>query len=547
MKKYSKQIAVLVLIYSGYFGAARAQDLNLVGLTLLQTVTTNLNGAGIRVAQVEATETLGATNFEANPFTIGVASNLFTYISGAGTATNFPNSVGGESGHAEDVAGNFYGPSVGLSTNVAHVDNYVADFFVQVSEFTTPLFTNYTVSLPASNINDPVVNQSFVFGTIPVNLQQAVDSAYDNYAAQFKTLFVSGAGNGAAASGNNGFVEAPSTCYNGISVAAYYSTPSVPVNPTSSIGPTIDNGRAKPDITAPAQGTSFSTPQVAGAAAVLMQAGLRGDGGSDTNSVTDIRTIKALLLNGAVKPADWTNIFPYPLDVRYGTGVLNIFNSYEQLAGGGHGYIVSTSVATNSPHPPTGATGTVSVLSGWDFNTNSSSATTDGVNHYYFNVTNGTNNARFTATATLVWNRQRNQTSINNLNLFLYDAASSNLVACSTSLVDNVEHVFLPQLPQGRYDLQVLKKGGTTVTASETYALAFEFFSPSLQIAPAETNPALAWPVYPAGFLVESTISLTPPANWETNDIPSSVVTNNQNYILLNATNANQFFHLRRP
>ena len=38
-----------------------------------------------------------------------------------------------------------------------------------------------------------------------------------------------------------------------------------------------------------------------------MQAGLRGDGGSDTNAAADMRTIKALLLNGAVKPADWTN------------------------------------------------------------------------------------------------------------------------------------------------------------------------------------------------------------------------------------------------
>ena len=65
-----------------------------------------------------------------------------------------------------------------------------------------------------------------------------------------------------------------------------------------------------------------------------MQAALRGDGGSDTNSAFDIRTIKALLLNGAVKPADWTNIAPSPLDTRYGAGVLNVLNSYEQLAGG---------------------------------------------------------------------------------------------------------------------------------------------------------------------------------------------------------------------
>ena len=125
-------------------------------------------------------------------------------------------------------------------------------------------------------------------------------------------------------------VNPPATCYNGIGVGAYGGS--------SSIGPTLDNGRAKPDITAPGlRTTSFSTPQVAGAAAVLMQAGLRGDGGGDTNSAADIRTVKALLLNGAIKPADWTNHAASPLDTRYGAGVLNVFNSYKQLAGGKHG------------------------------------------------------------------------------------------------------------------------------------------------------------------------------------------------------------------
>jgi len=169
------------------------------------------------------------------------------------------------------------------------------------------------------------------------------------------------------------------------------------------------------------------------------------------------------------------------------------------------------------------------------------------VNHYYFNVTNGADNAMFTATATLVWNRHANKTDINNLDLFLYDALSSNLVACSTSLVDNVEHLWLPQLPQGRYDLQVLKKGGTTVTTTEAYALAFEFFSQSLNIAASGTGVTLAWPVYPAGFFVESTTNLIPPAVWTTNNLPVPVIANGSNYILLNATNVNQFFQLSLP
>jgi hypothetical protein len=458
-----------------------------------------------------------------NPAAAGQPAGLFAFISADGSTNVYPNALGVDSWHADDVAGNFYGMSAGISTNVAHIDSFEADYFVNgIIGATSP-----------PDIGDQLVNQSFTFGPQPVDVQQEWDSLYDNYSETYGTLFVSAVNNG-------GQVCVPGTSYNCIGVAAYGGA--------SSIGPTIDNGRCKPDITAPPAYTSFSTPQVSGAAAVLMQAALRGDGGGDTNSASEMRTIKALLLNGAIKPDDWTNVAPSPLDYRYGAGVLNVFNSYKQLAGGKHAYIVSKAVFAGGAHPPTGATGTLGVLSGWDFNTGTSGALNDSVNHYYFNVTNNLSGANFTATATLVWNRQQNQTNINNLCIFLYNCANSNLVACSTSLVDNVQHIFLPALAQGRYDLQVWKAGGFGIVSfSEQYALAWEFFSQSLNTAAAGTNMTLSWPVYPDGFVVESTASLVSPAVWSANNIPSPVVTNNQNYILLNATNASQFFRLRRP
>ena len=398
MNNSLKLKSTLVLFLAGFFIApVHASNLDTIGVTLLRTVTTNLNGTGVRVAQPEGGDG-AAANWEVNPGAVSQPVGLFTYISSSGSTNNFPNSLGSESGHADAVAGNFYGMSSGVATNVTHMDNYDADYF----------YNSIIAATFPPNINDPVVNQSFIFcqpdfSHFPVSTEQDIDSQYDDYAAQYKTLFVSGAGNGGPT--NQARIYPSATCYNGIGVAAYGGS--------SCIGPTLDNGRAKPDITAPAGVTSFSTPQVAGAAAVLIQAGLRGDGGSDTNSAFDIRTIKALLLNGAVKPADWTNVVPSPLDTRYGAGVLNVFNSYEQLAGGKHGFIVSTSVTSGSTHPPTGATGTESMLSGWDFNAIAStsggifSSATDGVNHYYFNATNGANNAAFTATITLVWNRPR--------------------------------------------------------------------------------------------------------------------------------------------
>lgn len=526
MSNLLKRKTALVFIFILFFSVVvQASSLDTIGVTLLRAVTTNLNGAGISVGQAEAGNE-SATNWQVNPGAVGQPSSLFTYFYGpspyvlVSSANTYPNSLGGPSGHANNVAGNYFGRSGGVATNVAQVNNYEADTFIY-----------HYISL-GNTISERVVNQSFTYGTNDAS----ADQSYDNYAAANNVLFVSGAGF------NGQPVYSPATCYNGIGAG-------VSDNSSTPYGPTPD-GRSKPDIVAPGSPdtvTSYTTPLVSGAAALLMQAGLRGDGGSDTSAAVDIRTLKALLLNGAIKPAGWTNSPAIPLHPLYGAGVLNVFNSYKQLAGGKRSYIVSTSVATGNPHPPIGATGTVSVLSGWDFNTLSSSVPNDKMNHYYFNVTNGASNAPFTATATLVWNRQQNQSGINNLDLFLYDTANSNLVACSTSLVDNVEHIFIPCLPQGRYDLQVWKAGGlNTVSFSETYALAWAFVAPTLSIAKSATNVALTWPVYPAGFRVEAATNLVSPV-WSTNNLSSPVITNSLNSLMLNATNAQQFFRLRQP
>jgi hypothetical protein len=517
-----------------------AQDFKQAGVDLIQDLDTNLNGMGVRVAQVEAPEDLAGADWEVGPTYVGQPLSLFTYISNGVSSTSFPNSLGGESSHADNVAGNFYNLTTGVVTNLAHVDNINADYFGQEYIATNAVTTNYTLLLPSTNIYDSVVNQSYIYTDANYDQpsaaeQEAIDSAFDNYAMKYSTLFVSGAGDGAPS-----HACPPATSYNGIGVGVFEGNP-------SSVGPTIDNGRCKPDITAVAPGgaTSFSTPLVAGAAAILVQAGGRDDGGSDTNSARNMVTVKALLLNGAVKPADWMNTPPSPLDFRYGAGVLNVFNSYEQLAGGKHGYNFSTNIPMGTAHPPVVTTALIPALSGWDFNTNTSGSSKDSVNHYFFNATNG---AGFTLTATLVWNRHQGVTNINNLELFLYNTANSNLVASSTSVVDNVQHVFVPQLPQGRYDLQVWKAGGgSIVSASETYALAWGISSEFLNITEAGTNLCLSWPVYPAEFAVAAASSLASPVAWSTNDIPLPVFTNKQEVTWLNAAGSAQFFRLQTP
>jgi hypothetical protein len=504
-------------------------DIDTMGGTLLHQVAPTLNGTGIPVAQPEASTSTTSAAFEVNPSTVNQPASLFTWISTSGTANTFPNTVGVESGHADGVAANFYGFSTGVAPQVSHVDNYEANDF----------YNNLITSGAA--ISARVVNQSFIFANadgshLSTIQEQAINTAYDDYVAQYGVLFCSGAGNG-------GTVFPAATCYNGIGVGVYPGT--------SSFGPTPD-GRSKPDIVSPGGGvTSFSTPFVSGSAAVLMQAALRGDGGANTNAANDNRTIKALILNGAIKPADWTNGVTTPLDARYGAGVLNVFNSWHQLKGGQHPYIESTSVASGNPHPPGANTNNETSLSGWDFNSlTNSDLLHDQINHYYFNLPASHS---FTLTATLTWLRQHStllnpNMSINDLNLFLYNTANGNLVLSSTSTVDNVEHIYVPSLPAGRYDLEVQKNPNGQVSSGETYALAFEFFNLPLSIAQTNGQVMITWPLAPTGFQLQSATNLNPQIAWSPVTAPVSVDTNaNQNVVFVPSTGGNQFFRLQRP
>lgn len=520
-------IRTIKLLVAGLFLSAttshiRGNNLEIIGIELLRTVDPSLQGAGVHVAHVESNLGGSPPAFEVNPSAVGQPASLFTYISGTGTATAYPNSVGFDSWHAIAVGNLFYGTTNGVAPMLSHVDNYEAGHFYQTF-ISTPL----RPSIPAR-----IVNQSFVLTSIQ---QQTVDQQYDNYAGQRNVLFVSGVGNGAV-TGNGGFVNAPATCYNGIGVGAK--------DGPSSFGPTLDNGRSKPDLIAPGTATSWSTPLVSGGAAVLMQAGGRGDGGPATNDATDIRTIKALLLNGAIKPTNWSHTSTRPLDTNYGAGVLNVFNSYSQLTGGKQSFIESTTHSNDDLQLLGTNLNNIASLSGWDLANINSTVSQARVNHYYFELTNVASGG-YTVTATLAWNRRLNESDVNDLNLFLYDL-SGNLVAASTSSVDNVEHLYLPQVPPGRYDLQVWKRGGSGNSGTETYALAFEMFTMPLQIQQSGTNIALSWPLAPTGFRLQATTNLATPSIWSNVTGPVTV-TNGLNVVTLPAANTIQAFRLIRP
>ncbi len=226
MKLACTSLTVLAVLVVFPALTSSATDLDTIGVSLLRQVDATLAGSGVKVAQPEAPASTGTPiPFEVNPAYVGQPTNLFTYISSSGSSTSWPNTVGAESGHAGDVGVNFYGIPAGVAPQVAHVDNYEADYF----------YNNIIGALTPVAIGDPIVNQSFIFGSLTSSQVATVEKNYDTYAANNGTLFISGAG-------NSGPISPPATCYNGLGVAVYGSS--------SSYGPTPD-GRSKPDITAP--------------------------------------------------------------------------------------------------------------------------------------------------------------------------------------------------------------------------------------------------------------------------------------------------------
>jgi hypothetical protein len=432
----------------------RASTLDDIGITKLRALNPSLTGTGITVAQVEVSGSANAFEVNPNSLPIGQPATLFTYVSSVGTTSIFADGVVGiESLHADTVGGNFYGTSGGAAPGVTHVYNYEANNFIALIE------NNNTNNIKDNAFSGSIVNQSFSGGP-----QQSLDTAYDNYSIRHGILFVSAIGNPPPSPGLP-TPTSPGTSYNGVGVAAYGGV--------SNVGPTADNGRSKPDITAPGALTSWSTPLVSGVAAILAQAG-------SGSVATDPRVIKTLLINGAVKPSDWTHSPTAPLDTRYGGGIVNAYNSYILLTAGQHTFSSSNTTGSLSGTAPANITGAADPLAGWDLTTITSGTSTDAVNHYVVKPPVAAGVTGYTLTATLTWYRQVNQATVNNLNLFLYDSTNPTAVDKSISLVDNVEHLYTLSLTPGHtYDLQILKDGGlmgsTTVSNQETYALAYSF------------------------------------------------------------------------
>ena len=513
-------VAATAILSSGNTPADADSTFGTIGLTQLQLVAPQLTGAGVAVGQVEASTSSSNINlFEPNSSNDPGAQ--FTYFDGSGNSSSSYNSADG-SWHANYVASFFYGANgAGVSPGVSHV------FVYQEGDYYFDIYKNYAPASTSSGSIPAVVNQSFVYSNETPSQITSLDQTWDNYAAEYNTLYVSAVGDGGSGFQTStspvSYINPPSDAYNGIAVAA--------LGGATGIGPTWD-GRSKPDITAPGAYTSYTAPIVSGVATLMEQAGrgtnlsgpvglsasdsaiANGSATAYTTAATDIRTVKALLLNGAVKPTGWTNSYTVnsgtysynavnanaitPLDPRYGAGVVNAYNSYENLAGGEHNFTSTTaqSIAalpsvTSAPtanfsgsFSQAASTTNPATITGWNLATIAASTTSNAVENYDFNLT-GTSLNAWDLTATLTWNKDYNASGINHLMLFLLNS-SGQRVASSTSMLDNVQQININpalginSLAPGQYDLAVEMLGGVNaISTSDTYALAWNFVDPT--------------------------------------------------------------------
>jgi hypothetical protein len=242
--------------------------------------------------------------------------------------------------------------------------------------------------------------------------------------------------------------------YNAIAVGRTDDNHSRGLTTFASYGP----GRIRPDIVAPAGTTSQATPMVSSVATMLYQSAT--DTVNFPNADADAaksETMKAILMAGATKDEfpGWENADPeQPLDLIYGAGEVNVRNSFYIQQGGQY------DAATTAGGPAMGDYG-------WDYGDIASG----GSNFYELVVP-----PFYTGTelsVVLAWNVKITDSnsgstfapvhSLANLDLRLFDSNGTPLateLAASTSTKDNVEHLYLQNLTEGNYTLEVRSASG---------------------------------------------------------------------------------------
>jgi len=396
-------------------------------------------GAGIDVTQVEAGD--GNNNYAPDVNHSEFASKTINIKSGSS----------GVSSHATTVGRYYYGTSLGFGSGINPIDVYEANAWLN-----NGFLRLRTRFLPLTE-DRRVQNHSWIgsYG----------NDTYDIDVLRRLDYVINRDGVVVAVGVNNGSgTEMPkllSSAYNVLAVGL--------TNGNSSRGPTqIDeSGRVKPDIVVPLNLTSWASPVVASSGALLLETADADTGMDYMTNTAKALLVKAQLMAGATKDefSNWRKGFAtpstdgsVPLDYRYGAGELNIDNSHLILTG---------------QEQDAGGSSDVNII-GWDFGDADSGTS----RQYFFEIPPF--NYIQDISILVTWNRTFTVSGVNpkvftpsfaNIDLRLNQAdgySVGTLINESVSTLDNVEHIYLQQMINGRYVFEI------TTDADWDYAVAWK-------------------------------------------------------------------------
>ena len=469
MNRFFVRIIIAGMLVIGWGGSAAADWKFDVGFTALQDeLGANLpTGTGVKVTQVEA------ASGKPDPGNALFAGKTFTLKSTSLTI----------SGHANSVAQNFYGNGTSLVPGITTIDCYDAGDFL-----TNFLRSGSSAPLVSSS---RVANHSYIgtstYGPSVVPILARLDwlVSRDEY-IQVVAMNNGGANYPLLGSSFNAIAVGLS---NGNSAHGAYPLATTPTTPYASAS------RTRPDLVAPASATSYATPMVASAAALLVAEGHQSGNTLSTDPTVTFTTnrngdtiynaersevVKAALMAGASRTTPqltlgYTVNTANGLNSTYGAGQLNIYSSYHIIAAG----------EQNSQEDFLRGGGEISAV-GFDYDPAFGGLKgSNKTGSYIFKaLTTGS------LSASLVWNLAANgpttsgfdtSATLYNLGLYLYDMTSSSEVAYAASLADNTENIWYTGLTADHaYLLEVASLQGTdflwdyalawNITATTTHA-----------------------------------------------------------------------------
>ena len=384
------------------------------------------------------------------------------------TDKSSPLPLGPYSAHATGVGKAFFGNNA-IANGITEINCYSANGW---------LITDYLNadhrSLEPKAVNDRIANHSWIGGikdekTI-LNVLKRIDWVIN------RDEFIQVVGIKNSAELNSPMLSAA------FNVIAVGKTSGDNGRSTKLLDPTYISGRSRPHIVVPANTSSGAAPIVASTIAFLIETAHNNPNlstdpkenfttnrnGEKIYNAERSEVIKAILMAGAdkftnnstkLKNDTQNNIIDYRvdqkyhtdngLDVRYGAGQLNIFNSYKIISAG----------EQNSKEDDPASDGVI-VDYGFDYDPSFGGKHTTA--SYYFT----TDTKPGTLIASLVWNVNIRKGTIisfpgkainHNLDLGLYKIKNNNkiLISKSNSLIDNSENILVSLEPSSRYLLEV--------------------------------------------------------------------------------------------